>query len=287
MSSTLNEHGASVDGVRIATSSSTKRLKIRRPGQCSICRRDLAIGDEAAWERRSRTLTCLGCSSVPPPPALSEGHAGTSALREYDRRHAKREQHARETLGPVGVLLSRVIDEPQSTRVWQQGARGEMRTGKRLARHLEGSEVRLLHDRRVPGHGKANLDHIAVGPAGILVIDSKTHRGDVRTDRIGGLFAPRRTVLLINGRDQTHLIDGVERQLDHVRKALGRSSVEVRGALCFPDVDGLPLFSQLSVRDIVIDGPKPIAKIARRPGPLNPETIEQFWQQLARAFPPA
>ena len=70
-----------------------------------------------------------------------------------------------------------------------------MRTTQRLARRLEGSDVRLLLDRRVPRHGQANIDHIAIGPAGVLVIDTKTNRWKVKTDWRGGLFAPRRTVL--------------------------------------------------------------------------------------------
>jgi hypothetical protein len=270
----------------IATSSSPKRLPIRYPGECVVCRCALAAGEEALWDPGSRTLTCLRCSSLS-PPEVTEGEAGASAQREYERRHAKREEYARKRLGGLGVLLARVVDEPQTTRVWRQGARGEVRTAQRLAKHLEGHGVRLLHDRRVPRHGSANIDHIVVGPAGVLVIDTKTHAGKVKTDWRGGLFAPRRTVLLINGRDQTRLIDGLERQVGYVRDALADSAVEVRGALCFPNVDGLPLFSNLRVRDIVIDGPKPIAKLARRPGPLTPDRMEQLWQQLGRAFPPA
>jgi hypothetical protein len=284
----LNQRNSFADITRIASTSSTKRLAIRRPGACVVCRRALAVGEEAIWHRELRTLTCLPCTSVP-PPTVSEGQAGASALREYERRHDKREQHAREKLGGLGVLLSRVIDEPQSTTAWQQGGRAEIRTGDRLAKHLRDHGVPLLHDRRVPRHGNANIDHIAVGPAGVLVIDTKSHTGKIETDRVGGLFAPRRTVLLINGRDQTRLVDGVERQLDYVRHALRDSApeVELRGALCFPNPDGLPLFSQLRVRDIVIDGPKPIAKLAARPGPLKPDAIDHIWQLLGRAFPPA
>lgn len=254
------------------------------------CGRHLAIGEEAIWSRASRTLTCLGCGTAP-LPALTEGQAGASALREYDRRRAKREKHAREQLGGLGVVLARVIDQPQSTTAWQTGSKGEGRAGERLSKHLRDHGVRLLHDRRIPNHGQANIDHIAVGPAGVLVIDTKNYKGKVRTERVSGLFSPRRTVLLINGRDQSSLIVGVERQVGHVRDALSdhpaASAVEVRGALCFPNADGLPLVSQLRVRDVVIDGPKPIAKLARRPGRLNPETVEQVWEHLARAFPPA
>ena len=84
--------------------------------------------------------------------------------------------------------LAKVIDEPSSTKVWQQGGRGEARVGARLEQLLDGSGVRLLHDRRVPRHGQANIDHIAVGPAGVTAIDSKTHAGKIRKDWYGGLF---------------------------------------------------------------------------------------------------
>lgn len=251
-----------------------------------MCGRSLAAGDEAWHNRKSRTLICLACNSVF-PPRVTEGVAGASAQREYDRRHIKREEYAREHFGTAGVVLARIINGPTSTTVWQQGARGEVRSAQRLEKLLCGHDVRLLHDRRVPGHGRANIDHIAVGPAGVLVIDTKTHSGKVRTDRWGGLFSTRRTVLLINGRDQTRLVTGVERQVEYVRAALQDHAIQVRGALCFPEVQGLPLLSTLAVREIVIDGPKPIAKLARRPGPLGPGEIDRLWERLGQAFPPA
>jgi hypothetical protein len=180
-----------------------------------------------------------------------------------------------------------MIDEPRSTTAWRQGGRGEVRAGERFTKLLEGHGVLVLHDRRVPGHGKSNVDHIAIGPAGVLVIDTKTHKGKIRTERWGGLFSPRHSVLVINGQDQTCLVTGVERQLDYVRNALQDPTVEIRGALCFPFVQELPLFSQLTVRDLVIDGPKPIAKLARRPGPLSAEEVHQLWERLGRALPSA
>lgn len=37
-----------------------------------------------------------------------------------------REDHAREKLAGLGVLLARVIDQPTSAKVWRQGANGEV-----------------------------------------------------------------------------------------------------------------------------------------------------------------
>ena len=248
---------------------------------CQSCGEPLVAGAWAAIAPVSHTIVCLICTGNCP-----EAGAGASAQREYDRRRQRRRDHARATLGLAGTVLAYVIDEPQSTQSWARGARGERRTAVRLEKHLAGHPVWLLHDRRIPGRGKANLDHLAVGPGGVTVIDSKTHRGEVRVERVGGLFSDRHSILKIGGRDQTRLIDGVERQVDLVAAALSRAGfgdLDVRGALCFPDPDGLPL-RQLSVRGIAIDGPRPIAKLARRAGPLSDDQVDQLAQQLDAIF---
>lgn len=281
---------------------------------------ELAAGQDALWDRERRVVICPACHTesaadtaeptsitrpaeeVAPtaatlPNDLSEleapfdpGLPGASAQREYDRRKAAREQRNRQKLGRLGVALTRLADEPQSTRAWSQGARGEARAAARLEKRLAGSGVRLLHDRRIPGHGSANLDHLAIGPGGITVIDTKTIKGKIRTQHVGGLLSPRRTILLINGRDRTTLIDSVEGQITAVQAALARLAldpIDVRGALCFPHTDGLPLLSHPTVRDIIIDAPGHVAKLAARPGTLTPQTIEGIWTQLARALPAA
>jgi hypothetical protein len=63
----------------------------------------------------------------------------------------------------------------QPTRAWRDGARGERATARRLQR-LERCGYVVLHDLQVPG-SHANLDHVAVGPAGVFVIDSKRYSG--------------------------------------------------------------------------------------------------------------
>jgi len=240
-------------------------------------------------------VTCLSClaSSTPPIPLepVNAGQPGASALREHQRRHHAREAHARATLGWVGCVLAKVIDEPSTTRAWQQGGQGEVRVGARLEKLLHGTAVRLLHDRRVPHHGHANIDHIAVGPAGVTVIDTKTHAGKIRKDWSGGLFAERRTILRIDGRDQTKLITGIEKQIGYVQSALSTLPtdvpIDVTGALCCPNVQGLALLGRIEVRGILVDGPKPVARLTARPGSLDPGAIEEIWVHLARWFPPA
>jgi hypothetical protein len=143
----------------------------------------------------------------------------------------------------------------------------------------------------VPGHGQANIDHIAVGPGGVTVIDAKAHPGKIRRDWEGGLFIERRTILRINGRDQTKLIAGVEKQIAHVHAALAdldvAQEIDVRGALCFPNVDGLSLFGQIEIRRIIVNGPKPVARLAARPGGLEQALVERVVGHVAQALPPA
>src|ERR1700690_863955 len=55
-------------------SASRKRLLLRRPGRCAVCGNALAVGDEAYWDRISRTVRCLSCD--PGRPVVVEAHPG-------------------------------------------------------------------------------------------------------------------------------------------------------------------------------------------------------------------
>jgi hypothetical protein len=286
----------------------SKHLRLRRGDQCASCGAKLAAGDEALWYRGPRVVTCVGCildsrtshetdryeltAGEAAPSAevagVEAGQAGASALREYERRRKQREDRARQRLGVLGVALARITDEPQSTDAWQKGGEGEAEAARRLEQQLATTSVKLLHDRRVPGHGAANIDHLAVGPGGVTVIDTKNYRGKVRVERVGGPFSARSEVLKIDGRDQTTLIDGVERQIQHVADALraaGHDGIDVRGALCMIDVQGLPLIRSQSVRGVLVDGPKQAAALANRTGDLPPEKVELLWRHLAAYLP--
>jgi Nuclease-related domain len=48
----------------------------------------------------------------------------------------------------------------------------------------------VLHDLAVPG-SRANIDHLVIGPGGVLVIDSKQYRGRLQLDPSGRLWHGR------------------------------------------------------------------------------------------------
>jgi hypothetical protein len=72
---------------------------------------------------------------------------------------------------------------------WRRGAAGERRTA-RLLGPLERHGWVVLHDLAVPG-SQANIDHLAIGPGGVFVIDSKQYRGRLQLDPSGRLWHGR------------------------------------------------------------------------------------------------
>lgn len=61
---------------------------------------------------------------------------------------------------------------------WEAGAAGEQATGAVLDR-LDPTVWTVWHDVRWPGRLRANIDHVVLGPPGVLVIDSKNWSGAV------------------------------------------------------------------------------------------------------------
>jgi hypothetical protein len=75
------------------------------------------------------------------------------------------------------------------TLAWRRGAAGERRTARLLA-PLERHGWAVLHDLAIPG-SQANIDHLVIGPGGVLVIDSKQYRAWLRQDSYGMVWHGR------------------------------------------------------------------------------------------------
>jgi hypothetical protein len=216
---------------------------------------------------------------MPKLEAMDSDSAGASASSEYERRRAARERVLRERHPRIGRLLIALGQAPAHERAWQRGAEGEERAAARLEQLLSGTGVVLLHDRQMPG-SRANIDHLAVGPGGITVIDTKRLAGKVEVDGRG-----EGAELRVGRRDRSRFLDGAERQLTAVRAVA--DGIDVRVALCFVETSGLPLLGRLRPRGILIDGPRGVARVAKRRGPLDTATIDELVAMLDRRFPQA
>jgi hypothetical protein len=291
-------------------------MRIRYPGRCRSCDRALPAGTSAVYDRGTRTLTCLDClpeqqsaSSEVTNPVTSEafvvakstrpeprpvasglfpGVAGASAKREYNRRKNAREARIRTAHPIAGGLILALSDDPQSTKAWATGARGEERLGHRLDQ-LSGQGVQVLHDRRIP-RTRANIDHIVVGPTGVFVIDAKKYRGRPRLLVEGGLIRPRTEKLMVGSRNCTKLTDGVRKQVDLVRVALASADlgrIPVSGMLCFVKADWPLIGGDFTIANLHVLWPRKAAERVVMPGDVDAATANRVYHVLASSFPPA
>jgi hypothetical protein len=223
----------------------------------------------------------------PPPPLPLGSKAGGSAQAEYDKRVAAREEAIRTRHPRTGGFRLRVTEEPQTTTAWKTGATGERRLGVRLD-GLAGEDTVVLHDRRRP-RTRANIDHLVVCPNGVWVIDAKLY-ADKKVERrdVGGLF--RKDLRLYVGRqDQTKLIEGVQKQAEDVRAALGDRypSAPIRPTLCFLDSPRGLSNKPFDFDGVTVIWPKALTKRILEPGDLDAAQVNQIARLLAQRLPPA
>ncbi|KQU68365.1 NERD domain protein [Phycicoccus sp. Root101] len=283
-------------------------MRLRYAGTCRVCGAGIPQKTQAVYERGTKTVRCLSHDMTVPPESTSAtdagpvtlqgvmeagpvanavveaGTAGASARREFERRKAKREQRIRTQHPRIGGFLLAISEERQSTTAWDTGALGEEKLGKGLDR-LASDRTRLLHDRRIP-RSKANIDHIAVTPNGVYVIDAKKYRGRPHLKIEGGILRPRVERLLVGSRDCTKLVDGVLKQVDVVRAALAEE-VPARGVLCFVEADWPLIGGSFTTRDVQALWPKKLYPQLEAEGALSVEAIDRLHRRLAKALPAA
>jgi hypothetical protein len=272
-----------------------KRIRLRYAGNCS-CGTALPAGTLAGYDRLSKLVVCLSCLEVEDvsvavvesiPAAVVPGTAGGSAQAEFDRRSGRREARIRAAHPKLGGLILALSEDPQSTRAWASGAKGEVTVGARLE-GLAGDGVLVLHDRRIPG-SRANIDHLAVGPSGVFVIDAKRYvDAKVEIRRTGGWRSEAVEQLWVGGRDRTKLVTGLGQQVAAVYEALEPlpefAHVSVQPALAFVEAI-FPMFGSLEIAGVPVTGLRGMAKLVRRPGPLAEAQREQLHRQLADKLP--
>ena len=131
-------------------------------------------------------------------------------------------------------------------------------------------------------------DQIAVGPAGVTVIDTQRYPGTIAVECRGGLFRDRTEHLVVGGRDCTALVDGVIAQADAVRHVLAAGpyeAVPVRAVLCFVDGDW-PWSGELEVRGVPVVTPRRAAKLCAT-GSVSAAVVTAIADALKTRLAPA
>ncbi len=235
------------------------------------------------------------------------GTAGASAQRLFDKQESRRRARLRARWVAVvalsvfgalgGAALAAVLDvqatafvvlgavlpalkllaTPQHIDAWRSGAAGEREVGARLDR-LRPAGVLTLHDRRVPGR-RTNIDHIAVSPTGVYVIDTKNTAGKVSSTRDG---------LRVAGRCRNPMVTGVQAQMAVVRDILDDQPLSpdaIRGVLCFTRAE-LP-WLRPTPGGITLLNPRGLSRTLGKPGPLSPDQVHHLGTVLAQRLPVA
>lgn len=129
----------------------------------------------------------------------------------------------------------------------------------------------------MPG-ARATIDHLAIGPRGITVIDAVRETGRARI--VDGR-------LLVGDEDRTALVRDVLRQVEVIRLGLAASpKLPIGGAICWVEPAGLPRVRTLSLDGVLIDRPRILAEELRRPGRLSARAVRHFTALLDRRLPP-
>lgn len=163
---------------------------------------------------------------------------------------------------------------------WAKGAAGERKTA-RLLRPLARRGYTVLHDRALPG-SRANVDHLVIGPAGVIVVDSKNWS----KNRIVKGHGRRLKVGRMKG---SKIVSSTLYETAFVGSALATATggpIPVAAVLAIhgaklppwrtPVVDGVPLLPARQVR----------RWIARRPRQLTDDQVAQLAAACERLFPP-
>ena len=251
--------------------------------------------------------------SADPTVAVEElrSRAGGSAQAEFDRRRNRRTERIRRiwplavgvtlivmlvvylvvqasvspawgaaAAGGVGLLmLSALIEMPQTTDAWRVGAEGERRTARDLDGLADAGFV-VLHDRKVAGYG-GNLDHIAIGPSGVWAIETKSLAGKVE---IHG------DSLTIGRRRQDKIIDQVYREATALQIAMGerltRLGVTVTPVVCLHRAE-LPWFNK-TVRGVRLASGRQLARLLREGEVrLSADQVQALAREADVMFKPA
>lgn len=148
----------------------------------------------------------------------------------------------------------------RSAELWEKGAAGEIAVARALEALPAGWVV--LHDLVWPGRQRANIDHVAMGPGGVFVIDAKNWSGRIEV---------RDQVLLQNGRRREPTVMSAAEAARAVQ-GIAPSPATCTAVLCFVRDDQL----HGRARDVVVcTTSNLVTMLTSRPVVLDPEAVQR------------
>jgi len=159
---------------------------------------------------------------------------------------------------------------------------GRLRTTAawRIAADLEAGlpdRAVVLHDRRLPER-VWTIDHIAVAPSGVWLIDVEDVHGRVE-QRDEPFRADFRVV--VGGKDRSRLVDSMPRRAEAITAALGSSGAPpVIPVICFVHADWPLLSKPFKQHGVWVTWPRKLIALMSAPAVLDEPTIEGIAAEL-------
>lgn len=138
------------------------------------------------------------------------------------RQKAAEEWERQKRIGTFLAVMGRVVDADTEERAWRKGAEGEEVIGAALEK-MRKRGWRILHS--IPTGEESDIDHLAIGPGGVVLFNSKRHKNAKIQVKRGGIY--------INGGQTTHVLqmrNQVKSATKKLSKALGRP-VQIQGCI--------------------------------------------------------
>lgn len=138
------------------------------------------------------------------------------------QEQARRAWEAEKRGGTFLAYLARAANVDTEERAWRRGIEGEQVMGAALDKARKHG-WKVLHS--IPVGKESDIDHLAIGPGGVVLINTKHHKGAKVTVRQGGIY--------VNGAQTKHVLqvrDQVKRAAKVLSAAMGEP-VEIQGCV--------------------------------------------------------
>ncbi|TLM81370.1 NERD domain-containing protein [Pseudarthrobacter sp. NamE2] len=168
--------------------------------------------------------------------------------------------------------LKRQLDQAErSTRAWDAGAAGARTVADKLSQLVPRGWY-VLHDVHWPGRPKANLDHVLVGPGGIVVVDAKNWTGEVRVSS-GVLWQGRYA--------RTQAVEGALAQCAAVASVMAPPYRRlVRPLICMA---GQPDLFGITSSDVAVAGAdRVVGAVESLPAVLDQQAVVNLYEYLGQ-----
>ncbi|GAA1778412.1 hypothetical protein GCM10009712_27480 [Pseudarthrobacter sulfonivorans] len=168
--------------------------------------------------------------------------------------------------------LKRQLDQAErATKSWDDGAVGERMVAEHLSLLVTYGWF-LLHDVHWPGRPRANLDHVLVGPGGVVVVDAKNWTGEVRVSA-GVLWQGRFA--------RTQSVEGALAQCAAVASVLAPPHRRlVRPLICLA---GQPDLFAITNADVAVAGAERVVEaVLALPAVLDTATVVGLFADLSQ-----